>query len=182
MLPAPARPRITVSAWRDDPQQRENFLVRMYAWHEWQHLLEAGLSRHALTDFHSRYKYLLMAHNPVQYKTLGHLLGDMDDTDLAHLGPRYFTELMAALGKCATRGTHTNALQHISGYLKRSISVEDRQALQHVIHQYHQGIVPLEAPLSLLREHFHHHPNPYIARQVYLLPPAQTLSLRNATQ
>jgi uncharacterized protein YbgA (DUF1722 family) len=154
----------------------------MLAYQAWQQLLEAGLSRHGLTDFHSRYKYLLMAHNPVQYKNLGHLLGDMGDTDLAHLGPRYFSELMAALNKCATRQTHTNVLQHISGYLKRSISAEDKQALQHVIHQYHQGIVPLEVPLALLREHFQQHPNPYIARQVYLQPQPEIFSLRSAPQ
>jgi uncharacterized protein YbgA (DUF1722 family) len=180
MLPAPARPRITVSAWRDDPQQRENFLVRMYAWHEWQHLLEAGLSRHALTDFHSRYKYLLMAHNPVQYKTLGHLLGNMGQTDPQELGPRYFSELMSALKKCATRRTHTNVLQHLSGYLKQAISHEDRQEVQHVISQYRLGIVPLVVPLTLLKHHFRQHPDPYIAQQVYLQPHPENLSLRNA--
>jgi uncharacterized protein YbgA (DUF1722 family) len=166
----------------NDPVLRENFLIRVIAYGAWQQLLQAGLTRRGLTEFHSRYKYLLMAHNPVQYKTLGSLLGNMGQTDPQVLGPRYFSELMVALQKCATRSTHTNVLQHLSGYLKRAISAEDKQQIQHVIDQYRHGIVPLVVPLTLLKQHFHQHPNPYIAQQVYLQPPPENLCLRNATQ
>lgn len=175
MFPAPVRPRITVRAWLEDSQQRENFLTRVYACHDWQQLLEEGLTRRALTDFHSRYKYLLMAHDPAQYRTLGHLLGSMDNSDPRQLGPRYFGELMAALSKPATRGTHTNVLQHLSGYLRHSISTADKQALQDLIQQYRQGAVPLMAPLTLLNQHFDQHPDPYIRQQVYLHPEAPSL-------
>ncbi|NUU37044.1 DUF523 and DUF1722 domain-containing protein [Pseudomonas sp. C2B4] len=164
----------------NDPVLRENFLTRVFAYSAWQHLLTEGLSRRGLTDFHSRYKYLLMAHNPVQYKTLGALLGNMGRSDPQELGPHYFSELMAALKKCATRRTHTNVLQHLSGYLKQAISAEDKQEVQQVIGQYHQGIVPLVVPLTLLKHHFRQHPDPYIAQQVYLQPHPENLSLRNA--
>ncbi|MFL1525161.1 YbgA family protein [Pseudomonas sp. O230] len=164
----------------NDPVLRENFITRVFAYSAWQQLLQAGLTRRALTEFHSRYKYLLMAHNPVQYKTLGNLLGNMGQIDPQELGPRYFSELMAALSKCATRRTHTNVLQHISGYLKQVISAEDKQEVQHVIGQYLHGIVPLVVPLTLLKHHFRQHPDPYIAQQVYLQPHPENLSLRNA--
>ncbi|WP_166221202.1 YbgA family protein [Pseudomonas atagonensis] len=164
----------------NDPVLRENFITRVYAYSAWQHLLEQGLSRRALTEFHSRYKYLLMAHSPQHYKSLGKLLGNMGQTDPVELGPRYFSELMAALKKCATRGTHSNVLQHISGYLKQAISAEDKQEMVHVIGQYRLGIVPLVVPLTLLKHHFRQHPDPYIAQQVYLQPHPENLSLRNA--
>ena len=164
----------------NDPVLRENFLTRVFAYSAWQQLLQAGLTRRGLTEFHSRYKYLLMAHNPVQYKTLGNLLGNMGQIDPKELGPRYFSELMAALKKCATRRTHTNVMQHISGYLKQVISAEDKQEVQHVIGQYRHGIVPLVVPLTLLKPHFRQHPDPYIAQQVYLQPHPENLSLRNA--
>ncbi|MFZ3285030.1 YbgA family protein [Pseudomonas sp.] len=164
----------------NDPVLRENFITRVFAYSAWQQLLAQGLSRRALTEFHSRYKYLLMAHNPVQYKTLGKLLGNMAHSDPGEVGPRYFSELMQALKKCATRGTHSNVLQHISGYLKQAISAEDKQEMVHVIGQYRQGIVPLVVPLTLLKHHFRQHPDPYIAQQVYLQPHPENLSLRNA--
>ncbi len=164
----------------NDPVLRENFLTRVFAYSAWQQVLQEGLTRHGLTQFHARYKYLLMAHSPVHYKTLGNLLGNMGHTDPQELGPRYFSELMAALKTCATRRTHTNVLQHISGYLKQAISAEDKQEMQHVIGQYRQGIVPLVVPLTLLKHHFRLHPDPYIAQQVYLQPHPENLSLRNA--
>ncbi|NYH09961.1 YbgA family protein [Pseudomonas moraviensis] len=164
----------------NDPVLRENFITRVFAYSDWQHVLHKGLSRRALTDFHSRYKYLLMAHNPVQYKALGNLLGNMGRLDPEELGPRYFSELMAALKKCATRRTHSNVLQHISGYLKQVITPEDKQEVQHIIGQYRHGIVPLVVPLTLLKHHFRLHPDPYIAQQVYLQPHPENLSLRNA--
>jgi len=164
----------------NDPVLRENFLTRVYVYRDWQALLKQGLTRRALTDFHSRCKYLLMAHHPVQYKALGNLLGSMGKGDPNLIGPRYFSELMAALSQCATRGTHSNVLQHLSGYLKQAISREDKQEVLHVIGQYRHGIVPLVVPLTLLKHHFRQHPDPYIAQQLYLQPHPENLSLRNA--
>jgi uncharacterized protein YbgA (DUF1722 family)/uncharacterized protein YbbK (DUF523 family) len=164
----------------NDPVLRENFITRVFAYSAWQQLLHEGLSRRGLTTFHSRYKYLLMAHNPVQYKTLGNLLGNMGQTDPKELGPRYFSLLMAALKQCATRRTHTNVLQHLCGYLKKAISAEDKKEVQNLIGQYRQGIVPLVVPLTLLKHHFRQHPDPYIDQQVYLQPHPENLSLRNA--
>jgi len=164
----------------NDPVLRENFLTRVFAYSAWQQLLQEGLSRRGLTDFHARHKYLLMAHNPVQYKALGTRLGNIRQTDPKVFGPLYFSELMNALKKCATRRTHTNVLQHLSGYLKQAISAEDKQEVQHIISQYHHGIVPLVVPLTLLKHHFRQHPDPYIAQQVYLQPHPENLSLRNA--
>ncbi len=165
----------------NDPVLRENFLTRVFVYASWQQLLGEGLSRHRLLAFHARYKYLLMAHSPAHYKSLGNLLGGMaKGEDLDALGSGYFSALMSGLKKCATRGTHTNVLQHISGYLKQAISADDKQEMQTVIGQYRQGIVPLVVPLTLLKHHFRLHPDRYIAQQAYLQPHPENLSLRNA--
>ena len=163
-----------------DAVLRENFMVRVYAYADWQALLAEGLSRGGLMRFHSRYKYQLMANNPMQYKVIGHLLGTMGRGDASEIGPRYFSQLMAALKRCATRGTHSNVLQHLSGYLKQSLSSADKQEMQHLIEQYLEGIVPLVVPLTLLKHHFRLHPDPYVSQQVYLQPHPENLSLRNA--
>ncbi|WP_372874348.1 YbgA family protein [Pseudomonas sp.] len=164
----------------NDPILRENFITRVYAYAQWQQLLRDGLTRKALLDFHSRYKYLLMATHPLQYKALGRLLGNLHQHDLRELAPRYFSALMVALKKCATRRTHSNTLQHLSGYLKQALSSADRQEIQQLIGQYRNGIVPLVVPLTLLKHHLRHHPDSYLATQVYLQPHPENLSLRNA--
>jgi uncharacterized protein YbgA (DUF1722 family)/uncharacterized protein YbbK (DUF523 family) len=164
-----------------DPVLRENFISRVYAYADWQTLLRQGLSRGALVGFHARYKYLLMAHNPHAYRTLGKLLGSMTrDDDPQQLGPRYFSQLMQALRRCASRGTHGNVLQHLCGYLRNDLGQADKAELQQVIAQYQRGVVPLVVPLTLLKHHLRNHPTPYLMQQAYLQPHPESLGLRNA--
>ena len=130
--------------------------------------------------FHARYKYMLMATNVQQYKLLGRMLGNLGQQDLQELASRYFSDLMSALKSCATRRSHSNVLQHISGYLKQALSSEDKQEMQQLIGQYRHGVVPLVVPMTLLKHHFRRHPDTYITQQVYLQPHPENLSLRNA--
>lgn len=90
----------------NDAVLRENFVTRVFAYAAWQQLLKEGVTRRALTEFHSRYKYQLMANDPVQYKALGKLLGSMGRTDPNEIAPMYFSQLMAAL-KSAPRAALT---------------------------------------------------------------------------
>jgi uncharacterized protein YbgA (DUF1722 family)/uncharacterized protein YbbK (DUF523 family) len=163
-----------------DPVLRENFLNRVFVYGRWQRLLADGLTCQGLLDFHARHKYQLMATNPHQQKALGRLLSDLGRHDLAELAPRYFSQLMDALSRPATRGTHSNVLQHLSGYLKRHLGNTERAELQQLIEQYRSGVIPLVVPLALLRHHFNRHPDAYVANQDYLRPYPDDLSLRNA--
>ncbi|MDF2488641.1 MAG: hypothetical protein K0S77_1263 [Pseudomonas sp.] len=164
-----------------DPVLRENFISRVYAYADWQQLLAEGISRGALIRYHSRYKYLLMAHNPQAYRELGRLLGTMSREDNPQaIGARYFSQLMQALRRCASRGTHCNVLQHLVGYLRQDLSTDDRSELQRLISEYQKGIVPLVVPLTLLKHHLHNHPDPYLLQQAYLNPHPASMGLRNA--
>lgn len=164
-----------------DPVLRENFITRVYAYADWQGLLREGLSRGTLVRFHARYKYLLMAHNPQAYRSLGRLLGSMTRDDVPEqIGPRYFSQLMQALRRCASRGTHGNVLQHLSGYLRNDLKPADKLELQQIIGRYQKGVVPLVVPLTLLKHHLRNHPAPYLMQQAYLQPHPETLGLRNA--
>lgn len=163
----------------NDPVLRENFITRVFAYAEWQKLLRDGLTRKALIVFHERYKYQLMATCNEQYRLLGRAIAQNAATPLADFAPRYFSQLMAALRKPASRGSHSNVLQHLSGYLKRALTPSDKQELQHLIHQYRLGIVPLVVPMTLIKHHFRRNPVAYIERQAYLQPHPEDLSLRN---
>ncbi len=164
----------------NDPVLRENFLARVFAYARWQELLSMGLTPKAVLDFHARYKFQLLAHDPQQYRLLGRLLASIGKHSVTEIGPHYFRLLMQALKKNASRGKHANVLQHLSGYLKSFLDSADRQEIQHLIHQYHQGTVPLVVPLTLLKHHLRKHPDPYLAQQAYLQPHPEDLALLNA--
>jgi uncharacterized protein YbgA (DUF1722 family) len=159
---------------------RENFIARVFAYHRWQNLLEQGLSASSILDFHVAYKYSLMANDPQTYARLGQLLADAGEYDPDELGKKYFTELMQALTKKATRKSNTNVVTHLQGYLKKQLTSKEKEKLIEVIEQYRKGIVPLIVPVTLLQHHFNVHPNEYISKQAFFDPYPQELSLRNA--
>jgi len=168
----------------NDDALRENFLVRVFTLHDWRTLLSEraeNLTAGDLIRFHSRYKYLVMAHSLVHYKAIGHLLADIGHHSPHDIAQTYIQELMAALAKPASRKMHTNTLMHMQGYLKRGMSAGDKQELTAIIHQYRQGIVPLVVPLTLLKHHLNHQDDiaDYARQQVYLNPHPYELGLRN---
>lgn len=159
----------------------ENFMLRVFTYHEWQQFIRQPYCAGDLIDFHSRYKYLVMAHSLVHYKSLGRLLANLHAQPLKDIADEYFGQLMVALAKPASRKMHTNTLMHLQGYLKNLINPSDKQELTQVIDDYRQGIVPLIVPLTLLKHHLNHHPeaNAYARAQVYLNPYPYELGLRN---
>ncbi len=162
-----------------DPNLRENFITRVFAYSNWQKMLAKGLTHQRIADFHVQYKYCLMAHSPSDYSTLGRMIANAGSHTADDLGEKYFEGLMTALGAMATRKTHTNVLMHLQGYLKKVISSSEKQELARIIDQYRIGQIPLIVPITLLKHHFHLHPNDYIAKQAYLQPYPEELSLRN---
>ncbi|MDT8397479.1 MAG: DUF523 and DUF1722 domain-containing protein [Pseudomonadales bacterium] len=97
-----------------DPVLKENFVTRVFAYAHWQALKQQGLSARRLIEFHSRYKYTLLAHDRQAYSELGRLLADAGREDPEALGQSYFARLMQALTKKATRRTHTSVAKPIS--------------------------------------------------------------------
>jgi len=164
----------------NDPVLRENFLTRVYVHDRWRRTCTAELTRGKLIGFHSDHKYLVMAHSQAAYKRLGQLLADLRNVDLEAVAQMYFAELMTSLRRRVSRKRHVNVLQHMLGYLKKSIDSGDKAELIRHIEAYRDGEVPLIVPTTLLRHHFRRHPDPYMERQVYLHPYPDELALRNA--
>ncbi|MGB5451819.1 MAG: DUF523 and DUF1722 domain-containing protein [Sedimenticolaceae bacterium] len=163
----------------NDPKLRENFVNRVFAYRRWQGLRAAGVDARGLVDFHSRHKYMVMAHSQAAYQRLGRLLSHLKGIDLERVADSYEVEFMAALKRRAGRKRHVNALQHIQGYLKKRIDGGDKQELAESIDAYRRNEVPLVVPMRLLRHYFRRNPDSYIDRQWYLDPYPESLGLRN---
>lgn len=160
----------------NDLHLRENFVMRVFVYARWKALPEA-LSKHELMQFHACHKYLLLAHNQAVYRQLGRRLAQAASIDAAFC-QAYITDLMGGLSRPASRQNHTNVLQHIQGYFSSSLSAAEREEMSDLILQYHQGQMPLMAPLTLIQHYLRKHPNEYLAGQVYLTPYPGDLKLR----
>ncbi len=77
---------------------------------------------------------------------------------------------MSALSTLATRRRHTNVLQHALGYFKKQLDRATKAELLDVIDEYRRGLIPLIAPVTLLRHHVRVHGVEYLAGQLYLDP------------
>jgi uncharacterized protein YbgA (DUF1722 family) len=163
----------------NDADLRDNFITRVYVYARWKAILDAGMTKSALINFHASHKFLLLAHSTVIYRHLGQLLSSLNKQRLDEIADTYITELMQTLSKPATRKRHTNVLQHLLGYLKQDLDSSHRKDLSETIDAYRRGMYPLVVPIRLLQHHFSTHPHPYISQQVYLNPHPQALMLRN---
>lgn len=162
-----------------DSRLRENFIQRVYVLHRWKQLLAEGLSLHSLSQFHRRHKLIIMSHQQQGYRDLGKLIASATKDNLETTAEQYISDLMTTLKTVATRGNHVNVLQHIQGYLKRSLDSEDKAELTEVIERYRLEELPLIVPITLLRHHFRKAPDEYINESYYMTPHPQELRLLN---
>lgn len=162
-----------------DPTLRENFIERVFCYRRWQDLVRSGVTRRALTQFHTIHKYLLMAHHPQQCEMLGRLIGQAHQHRPKELACRYGELFMNTLAVKATVRKHVNVLQHILGYFKERLDAHEKAELLIVIGDYHHGLTPLIVPLTLIKHYVQVFDVGYIREQVYLNPHPKELMLRN---
>ena len=163
----------------NDEGLRENFIMRVYAYHRLNKLKDDELTMHALIQFHSRYKYMVMAHSQVAYKSLGKLLNGSSNLEIEELFDEYSSQFMQAISKPAKRTNHFNTLQHIFGYLKTSLTPAAKADIINVLERYKNSEVNLATPLSLLNHYIKQYGSEYIQSQYYLNPYPEKLGLQN---
>ncbi|AML57845.1 hypothetical protein AXX16_2141 [Serratia rubidaea] len=162
-----------------DPALRESFVERVFALHELNTLRAEGLTRRALLGFHSRYKLQLLAHHQAGYRDLGPFVASLHQwEDLDAFFVIYREKLMAILKQPASRKNHTNVLMHIQGYFRNQLNARQRGELRDVILHYRAGLLPILAPLTLLKHYLAEYPDLYLLTQNYFDPYPKDLALR----
>ncbi|MFO1369923.1 MAG: DUF523 and DUF1722 domain-containing protein [Marinagarivorans sp.] len=163
----------------NDPGLCENFIARVYAYHEWRCNLIPNASPQQLVQFHSRYKYFVMAHGQALYRQLGRLVASAGVGDFAAVLREYEQAFFNGIIKPPTRRNHVNVLYHILGYLKKQVAANLKQDLLKAVEDYRLSLVPLIVPITLLKHYLTHYACDYINQQVYLAPYPEQLKLRN---
>jgi uncharacterized protein YbgA (DUF1722 family)/uncharacterized protein YbbK (DUF523 family) len=163
----------------NDPELRENFIERVFAYHRLRMLFRSRWTAASLVRFHTAHKLLLMAHAPEGYRRLGRLVAAPAQRRRGELEQSYAEEFMRTMAATATRRRHTNVLQHMAGYFKTRLDAASKAELQSTIDDYRRGLTPLIVPITLLQHHVRVHKVEYLAGQQYLQPHPKELMLRN---
>jgi len=162
-----------------DPRLRENWIARVFAYHAIQDLWAGRWKLGDLVDFHTRYKFVVLAHSEKEYRELGRLVANAKSMPRSKLRETYENGFMSALKKVATTRKNTNVLQHMLGFFKKELTSEQRRDLAANVDDYLAGFVPLIVPLTLIRHYVRLLDVAYLRDQVYLNPHPKELALRN---
>jgi uncharacterized protein YbgA (DUF1722 family)/uncharacterized protein YbbK (DUF523 family) len=158
---------------------RENFIERLFAVARWREFIDTDGSIKGLIRYHMRHKLILMAHSAVQLRELGKLVANPQKLDKNHLFDQYFSLMMETLKLKATVKKNVNVLHHAMGYFKKKIASDAKQELLEVIDTYHQELVPLIVPITLVNHYTRMLKESYLMDQYYLNPHPMELKLRN---
>jgi uncharacterized protein YbgA (DUF1722 family)/uncharacterized protein YbbK (DUF523 family) len=162
-----------------DATLRENFVERVFAYKRLQHLFTQPFARGAVVTFHSNHKFLLLAHSTECYRKLGQLVARIKEINPAQFKKEYRSLFMQTLRFKATVKKNTNVLQHIAGFLKNHLVTSEKSDLHSAIEDYHNSLVPLIVPITLLRHFISKYDVEYIINPFYLNPHPKELMLRN---
>ncbi len=163
----------------NDPPLRENFIERIFAYRRLRDLFAGRWTTGRLVAFHTAHKLQLMAHSPAAYRELGRIVAAAKTTPRAELRETYETTFMNALAKRATPGRNRNVLEHMLGYFRDGLDAPSREEIAGLIRDYHDGIIPLVVPVSLVGHYARKLGVEYLAGQTYLEPHPKELMLRN---
>ena len=162
----------------NDPALRENFIERVFAYHRWR-AAETKRSRGGLVAFHTRHKYLLLAHSERHYRRLGRVVAALKEKSLREVYADYGQGFMEGLAVDASAKKHANVLDHMMGYFSKQLDAAERQELVELIADYRRELIPLVVPVTLIHHYVKKYAVAYLADQAYLEPSPKELMLRN---
>jgi uncharacterized protein YbgA (DUF1722 family)/uncharacterized protein YbbK (DUF523 family) len=163
----------------NDLKLRENFIERVFAYHRWLQVTSERRSSGALVRFHTSHKFLLLAHSERHYRQLGRLVAAAKQKSLAAVYDDYGRFFMEALAVHATEKTHANVLDHMMGYFSNQLTATERQELVQLIGDFRHQLIPLIAPITMIRHYTKKYQVEYLKGQLYLEPNPKELMLRN---
>ena len=162
-----------------DPVIREKFIVRIFCFHRLQLLVRKSFSIGSLVRFHTRHKFLILSHSRKKYDDMGELVANAKKIKTAELKTRYSKLFMAALTYKSTPKKNTDVLLHMTGFLKKILTREEKKNILSVIEDYRNELLPLVVPVTLIYHQVKKHNIEYLLDQVYLNPHPKELMLRN---
>ena len=127
-----------------------------------------------LVEFHAMNKYMLMAHNQEELKTLGNLVASHKKIPLSDIMRKYEEHLKIALQKEPTLKTHVTVMMHIFGYFSKHLNQSEKDLFNELLYQFRDGQITTGKMLSEIGPLIYRFNNTYLARQTYFLLYADT--------
>jgi len=148
---------------------REHFLTRIFALAHWREV-EKTKAIPALIDFHTDYKFLLLAYSQKELKFLGQIVANPDKKPAEEVFADYGRHFKRAFSRIPRNSTNINVMMHALGYFSENLIKNEKRHFIGILDKYRQGAVPLSGPLSILQSWIFRFGQEYLARQTYFEP------------
>ncbi len=163
----------------NDPWLRENFVMQLFAYDDFENFKASEPTMKILVDFHQSYKFMLQAKDDVMYRKLGQIVGNHDKLSFDEILRKYEHIFKTIIAEKSSIGKNRNVLEHMAGFVKDVISEVEKEMLHEQIRDYANKIVPLIAPLSRLHMFAKEYRVEYLLGQKFLRPYPKELALRS---
>jgi len=153
----------------NDPQSEfEGLRRRILA--DWRYQMDAipggRISATHLLALWSRYKFVVLACDERVYRQIGPLLADLS-SEVQKRAERVLELVMAALATPASRQNHVNALQHVAGFLSKTLDATEKQTWLAALAEYRNGRAEFSSTAGLLQHYLQRYGNDYVRAQHY---------------
>ncbi len=163
----------------NDPWLRENFVMQLFAYDDFENFKASEPSMKTLVAFHESYKFMLQAKNDVMYRSLGKIVGNHDKLPFKEILTKYELLFKTIIAEKSSIRKNRNVLEHMAGFVKDKVSQVEKEMLHEQIREYADKIVPLIAPLSRLHMFAKAYDVQYLLNQKFLHPYPKELALRS---
>jgi len=156
---------------------RSTFFTRVFA----SARLRRVRNHRQLVDFHTRYKFLLMAHHPGRARALGRWLANAHSLAWPEAIATYRRGFMEATAHPPTVGRLADTAAHLYGYVADRLSPRERTHFHEALAAFRRRALPADAILTLLESWTARFGQEYLALQTLFEPyPSELESLANS--
>jgi uncharacterized protein YbgA (DUF1722 family)/uncharacterized protein YbbK (DUF523 family) len=163
----------------NDPWLRENFIMQLFAYDNFENFKAAEPTMGKLVAFHKSYKFMLQAKNDIMYRELGQIVGNHEGLAFDEILREYEILFKTAIAQKSSIGKNRNVLEHMAGFLKANITEIEKEMLHEKIEEYANKIVPLIVPLEIIHMFAKEHQVEYLLQQKFINPYPKELALRS---
>jgi len=161
-----------------DPWLRENFVMQVFAYNAFERFKKEAVMKD-LVNFHQYNKFMLQSKDEILYRTLGNIVANHEKRSFEQVLQEYELGFKKAIAQKTSIGKIRNVLEHMAGFVKKSLSQEEKKMLHEQIEDYAHKIVPVIVPLSTLKIYAVKYNAKYLLSQTFLDPYPKELALRS---
>ncbi|MBD3789461.1 MAG: DUF523 and DUF1722 domain-containing protein [Campylobacterales bacterium] len=162
-----------------DPWLRENFVMQLFAYDDFERFQSAHPGMNELVAFHQSYKFMLQAKDEKAYRALGNIVANHDKLAFEEVLKHYELLFKRAIAQKSSIGKTRNVLEHMAGFVKNLITPVEKSILHEQIKDYANKIIPLITPLGTLDMFAKKYEVAYLLGQKFLHPYPKELALRS---